>query len=138
MTNKLEIDVMSIDGKKYHDFIDEIYIDIPNNGVMGILPNRIPFISLLHVGNFYIIKNYKKYYFAYSGGVINYKNSKVTILCDTFEREDEIDEERVLKAKEKAEETLSRIDAPSEVTYDDASFSLLKATSRLKLLNKKN
>ena len=134
MTDKLEINVISIDGKKYHDFIEAIYIDVPNSGVMGILPNRIPFVSLLYVGNFYIVKNNIKYYFAYSGGVINYKNSKVTILCDTFEKDDEIDKERVLKAKEKAEEVLRTIDAPKGAIYDDALFSLLKATSRLKLL----
>lgn len=133
MNNKLEITITSIDGRQYHDFVDELYIDIPDSGVMGILPNRIPLVSLLYIGTLYVVKDNIKKYFSFSGGLINYKNSSAKIMCDTFESEDELDLDRVLSAKKKAEETLKKIDATDSVEYDDAAFALKKAMNRLKI-----
>lgn len=133
MTNKLEIILTSIDGKIYHDFIDALYVDIPDSGVMGILPNRIPLVALLHIGTLYTIKDSVKKFYAFSGGVLNYKNSVAKVLCDTFESEDEIDVERVLKAKARAEEKIKQIESTDTIEYDDADFALKKAINRLKI-----
>ena len=133
MTDKLEIILTSIDGKIYHDFIDALYVDIPDSGVMGILPNRIPVVALLHIGTLYTVKDGQKKYYAFSGGVLNYKNSIAKVLCDTFESEDEIDVERVLKARARAEEKIKSIESTDTVEYDDADFALKKAINRLKI-----
>ena len=134
MKDKLEITITSIDGKTYHDFVDALYIDIPTSGRMGILPNRIPFVSMLSTSVIYFLKGYEKYYFALTEGVINYRDSKAIILCDTFEAAGELDKARVISKKEKAEETLSKLETTDDVMHDDASFSLKKALNRLKLI----
>lgn len=134
MKDKLEITITSIDGKTYHDFVDALYIDVPTSGRMGILPNRIPFVSMLSTSIIYFLKSHKKYYFAIAEGVINYRDSKATILCDAFEAANEIDKVRAISEKEKAEEALSNLETTDDVMYDDASFSLKKALNRLKLI----
>lgn len=133
MTDKLEIILTSIEGKIYRDFVDALYVDIPSSGVMGILPNRIPVVALLHIGTLYTVKDGVKKFYAFSGGVLNYKNSVARVLCDTFESEDEIDLDRVLKARARAEEKLKTIESTDSIEYDDADFALKKAMNRLKI-----
>lgn len=132
--DKLELTLLSIDGKKFHDFVDALYVDIPNSGIMGILPNRLPLVTPLFISTIYYYKDGHKYYYAISGGLLNYKDSKATIMCDTYEKEDELDKERALRAKERAENILSKLETTDDVEYDDADFALKKAMNRLKLL----
>ena len=58
MKDKIELKIISIDGKIIEDSVDEIYFDIPLSGVTGILPNRTPFAALLHIGIF--LPNFRK------------------------------------------------------------------------------
>ena len=74
MKDKIELKIISIDGKIIEDSVDEIYFDIPLSGVTGILPNRTPFAALLHIGIFYTKSNNQVKYYCISGGTLEFKN----------------------------------------------------------------
>jgi len=135
MENKIHLEIISIDGKEEYLDVDSVYVDIPTSGVLGILPNRQPVVALLHIGYFYYTIGDKKTFYAISGGILNFKNNRAVILADTWEREDELDLDRITRAKERAEEILGKIDNKNSVEYQNASFSLKKAINRIKLLD---
>lgn len=134
MVSSIDFKIYSTDGKSFKDTVDEIYLDVPSSGVIGLTPNHTPYSAMLHIGTFYTVKNGVKTSFAVSSGTINFKNGEAVILAQTFEREDELDRERIKKAREKALKTLENIDKIDKITYDNASFSLKKAINRLKIL----
>lgn len=75
-------------------------------GRMGILPHHAPVLTSLVPGELTIIKGGERIPFAISGGFMEVLPDRVTILADTAERGDEIDEERAEAARRRAEELL--------------------------------
>jgi F-type H+-transporting ATPase subunit epsilon len=76
------------------------------DGIVGILPRHSPLLTILKVGELDIIKNGERTPFALSGGFMEVLPTRVTILADTVERADEIDETRAEQARVSAEERL--------------------------------
>ncbi|MBD7988861.1 F0F1 ATP synthase subunit epsilon [Luteimonas sp. Sa2BVA3] len=77
-------------------------------GELGIAPRHAPLITRLKPGKVVVTQaNGEKLDFAISGGILEVQPQVVTILADTAIRADEIDEEKVRKAKEEAERVLA-------------------------------
>ena len=134
MSDKIHLELISIDGKEEYVDVDSVYVDIPYSGVLGILPNRQSIVAMLHIGYFYYTIGDEKVVFAISGGVLNFRDNRCVILADTWEKQDELDLERITRAKERAEGILEKIDNKNSIEYQNATFSLKKAVNRLKLL----
>lgn len=62
------------------------------DGRVGILPRHAPLLTILEIGELDIVKNGVTTPFAVSGGFMEVLPHRVTILADTAERADEIDE----------------------------------------------
>ncbi len=75
-------------------------------GRMGVLARHEPLLTSLVPGELSIIKNGERIPFAVSGGFMEVLPDRVTILADTAERADEIDEARAEAARRRAEELL--------------------------------
>jgi F-type H+-transporting ATPase subunit epsilon len=69
-----------------------------------------------------------------SGGFIEIQPDLVTVLSDTAERADSLDESEAIKAKEAAEQDLANKDATLD--YAKASAQLAEAVARLKTIQK--
>ena len=77
-------------------------------GELGIAPRHAPLITRLKPGKVVVTQaDGTKLDFAISGGILEVQPQVVTILADTAIRADEIDEEKVRKAKEEAERVLA-------------------------------
>jgi len=77
-------------------------------GELGIAPRHAPLITRLKPGKVVVTQaDGSKLDFAISGGILEVQPQVVTILADTAIRADEIDEEKVRKAKEEAERVLA-------------------------------
>ncbi|QDW66490.1 F0F1 ATP synthase subunit epsilon [Luteimonas granuli] len=77
-------------------------------GELGIAPRHAPLITRLKPGKVVVTQaDGQKLDFAISGGILEVQPQVVTILADTAIRADEIDEEKVRKAKEEAERVLA-------------------------------
>ena len=75
-------------------------------GRMGILAGHEPLMTALVPGEMDIIRRGERTPFAVSGGFMEVLPDRVTILADTAERADEIDEARAEAARRRAEELL--------------------------------
>ena len=95
----------------------------------------LPAFATLDVSSFYVKEKDKgnNTYFAISGGILSVTKNKILILADTFETRDEIDKDRAINEKEKAELLLKDNDS-DKVLIESAEFSLKKALNRLSIL----
>jgi len=71
---------------------------------------------------------------AISGGFMEVRPDKIIILADACERSDEIDAERALAAKQKAEEALKNIHTTIDHALVDAA--LRRSLARLRVIEK--
>lgn len=91
-------------------FQDEVeMVSVPSvTGTLGILPHHVPLFTKLEEGELKILKGNQEFYLSLGGGFMEIQKEKVTILVTKAVHADEIDEEKVLKAKKEAEEALMR------------------------------
>ncbi|MCU0494050.1 MAG: F0F1 ATP synthase subunit epsilon [Chloroflexaceae bacterium] len=101
------------------------------DGRVGILPRHSPLMTILDVGELTIVKNGERTPFALSGGFMEVLPNRVTILADTVERADEIDEERAERARVRAEER--KRSSQSEQDMIKAEAELRRAMVRLRV-----
>lgn len=130
-----EFEIISSDGKKQILSIELLCIKIPTYGKRTFLKGHIDYVATLDVSSFYVKEkdNGNNTYFAISGGILSVTKNKILILADTFETRDEIDKNRAINEKEKAELLLKDNDS-DKVLIESAEFSLKKALNRLSIL----
>lgn len=108
------------------------YVACPGfEGEFGVLPNHIPFLSALKIGNLYFKTGGKAHYVFVSGGFADVSAGKVTILAESAEKAEEIDIERARKAKERAEARLAK--AKDQIEYTRAQAALQRALARMRV-----
>ncbi|GAC1559966.1 MAG: F0F1 ATP synthase subunit epsilon [Herpetosiphon sp.] len=101
----IHLEIVTAERTVLSDDVDQI--NAPGaGGRLGILPRHEPLLTSLLPGELSIIKNGERMPFAISGGFMEVLPDRVTILADTAERADEIDEARAEAARVRAEEAL--------------------------------
>ncbi len=101
-----------------------------SEGEFGVLPNHAPLVSALKIGIIRVHHEGKVTKIAVSGGFVEVRDSKVTVLANAAELSDQIDVERARAAKERAEQRLA---SPGpEVDMVRAKAALQRAINRLK------
>jgi F-type H+-transporting ATPase subunit epsilon len=103
-------------------------------GPLGVLPGHAPLLTVIDPGEIRLIKldgSEESYYV--SGGFLEVQPDLVTILADTVVRAKDIDEQRALEAKAKAEEILL---TKKYDNYTAALTELSKVTAQLRVLKK--
>ena len=105
-------------------------------GQLGILPHHSPLMTMLQPGDLLIRKDKEEDILFISGGFLEVRPDKVTILADACERADEIDIARAEAAKRRAEENLTGRTA-AEVDTANAEAALRRALIRLKVAEKR-
>ena len=103
-------------------------------GELGIAPGHTPLLTGLAPGPVRVQNGDQEETFLCSGGFVEVQPDMVTILSDTAERADSLDESEALKAKEAAEQTLA--DQQSTIDYTKAAAQLAEAVARLKTIQK--
>ena len=103
-------------------------------GELGIAPGHTPLLTGLAPGPVRVENGSEEEAFFCSGGFIEIQPDLVTILSDTAERADGLDEAEAIKAKESAEQDLANKDAALD--YAKAASQLAEAVARLKTIQK--
>lgn len=107
-------------------------VDAPGaDGQLGILPKHAALLSLLGAGPLRIRLDDAEEIIFLSGGFLEVSNNKVTILADTAEHAEEIDEARAEAARRRAQERLS--EARSNTERAELQAALARAINRLKV-----
>lgn len=109
------------------------YVGVPGvEGEFGVLPNHIPLLSALAIGDLYFRcdeKNDVPWHVFVSGGFVEVSDNKVTVLAESAELAENIDVARAKMARERAEARLAAHD--ESVDLDRARLALHRAVSRM-------
>ena len=101
-------------------------------GQRGILPNHAPIVVSLAISRLTMVEDGHRETYAVSGGVLYFRDNVCTVLTRSIEHVDEIDLQRSLESKARAEERLSR---PDDDTVDlaRARNALARAENRIRV-----
>lgn len=100
-------------------------------GMMGILPNHTPLLTVLQFGIITVRTKNQEEYFTVAGGIAEVQPDQVTVLADAAENVEEIDLQRAEAARQRAEELLkSGIGADSD-RYLAIQSALRRSTLRI-------
>ena len=128
MDKVFHIDIFTPTGKYLSIDADYLKVTSPLS-VLGILPNHAPLITTVEICKMTIRSNGKDNFYAISGGVMNIKKDhSVTLLLNAIESASEIDLDRALEAKRRAEERLAN---QEEVDVTRAKAALSRALNRI-------
>ncbi len=103
-------------------------------GEFGVLANHAPMVAAIKIGELRYRVGDRVEYLAVSGGFCEVSNNKITFLCEAAERAEEIDVERALRAKERAERRIQEALAKAEkIDLARAQAALQRALVRLRV-----
>ena len=102
-------------------------------GEFGVLANHAPFLSTIKTGTLTYKKDKVTKYLMVSGGFSEVSNNKITFLVESAEFGQDIDVERALRAKERAEKRLAQAQQSTEkINRVRAEAALQRAMARLR------
>jgi len=131
----LKVDIVTAERVVYSEEGVERLIVPGVEGELGVLPLHAPLLTMIQPGLLRIVKGADEVEMAISGGFIEVRENRVTILADAAERAEEIDLERAQEARGRAEEALSKREA--EIDLARAGAALQRALIRLKLAERR-
>ena len=105
-------------------------------GEMGILSHHAPVLTVLNYGIITVKLSGVVEHFTVAGGVAEVQPDQVTILADAAENVEEIDVQRALMARQKAEERLKEIQTVDKDRYMVMLSALKRSNMRLQAVKK--
>jgi len=120
-------------------FKEEIkQVSVPTkSGEITVLPDHIPLVSSLEPGVIEILKiDGRREIMSVSGGFIEVLRDKVVILADTAERAEELDESRIMEARERAEKSIANLRHFDQEVFFNISAKLAKELARSRALKR--
>jgi len=110
-------------------------IRIPGcEGYFGVMANHTPFITTLCIGEIKVQLENEVKYFATSGGTVEVLPKKTTVLVETAEEATQIDVERAIYAKERAQRRLTEKVPGTDI--ERAKDAWFRAINRIKVAKK--
>lgn len=94
-------------------------------GIMGILPNHAPVLTVLQYGVITVRIKGEEQFFTVAGGVAEVQPDQVTVLADAAENVHEIDQERAAAARKRAEDLLKQ-----GIPADSDQYLVIQASLR--------
>lgn len=130
---QIALEVVTPSGAVVNEDVD--IVNAPGyGGDFGVLAHHAPFLSTIKTGLLSYEAGKKREYLMVSGGFCEVSNNKVTFLVESADFGREIDVERAMKAKERAEKRLAQASAHDEsINVVRAEAALQRALIRLKV-----
>lgn len=137
MAEKLKLEVVTPKGAVVSQEVD--IVTAPGyGGEFGVLANHAPFLSTIKTGVLTYKTGAQEETLMVSGGFCEVSNNKLTFLVESAERGTDIDVERAMRAKERAEKRLAEAQAQKEkIDRTRAEAALQRALSRLKVVERR-
>ncbi|WP_125010940.1 F0F1 ATP synthase subunit epsilon [Parageobacillus thermoglucosidasius] len=130
----IKVSVVTPDGPVYEADVEMVSTKA-KSGELGILPGHIPLVAPLEISAVRLKQGGKTEYIAVSGGFLEVRPDKVTILAQAAERAEDIDVTRAKAAKERAERRLQS--KQDDIDFKRAELALKRAINRLNVANMK-
>jgi F-type H+-transporting ATPase subunit epsilon len=132
----IKVSVVTPDGPVYESDVEMVSTKA-QSGELGILPGHIPMVAPLAIGvvRLKMPGGKEADSVAVSGGFLEVRPDKVTILAQAAEKAEDIDVERAQKAKERAEQRM-REQKAEDIDFRRAELALQRAVNRLTVTGK--
>lgn len=133
MAQKIKLEVVTPKGAIVSEDVD--IVTAPGYaGEFGVLANHAPFLSTIKIGTLSYKQDNKVEELMVSGGFCEVSSNVITFLVESAERGHEINVDRALKAKERAEKRLAAAREHKEkIDTARAEAALQRALARLRL-----
>jgi len=130
----LQLEIVTAERIVYSERVD-LLVAPGADGELGILPNHSPLLTTLKPGEIRVEQNGVTSYIAVTGGFLEVIANKATILADTAEYADEINEERAEEAMKRAEQRVES--AASAMDLQRAVAAMRRSQVRLRVARRK-
>lgn len=130
----IRLDIVTAERQVYSDEVDVVVV--PGiDGELAILPRHAPLMTTLKPGELRVRRGGEEFSMVVTGGFLEVRPDRITILADAAERSEEIDVARAEEAKRRAEERLSR--PRTEIDAIQAEAALRRSLIRIKVGEKR-
>lgn len=132
MAEQIRLEVVTPSGAVVDDDVE--IVNAPGyGGDFGVLANHAPFLSTIKIGTLTYEKDKQRTVLMVSGGFCEVSNNKITFLVESAEFGSDIDVDRAMRAKERAEKRLAKAVSHDEnLNITRAEAALQRAMARLK------
>jgi F-type H+-transporting ATPase subunit epsilon len=131
----LKVDIVTAERVVYSDEgVDEV-VAPGIEGELTVLPQHAPLLTMIKAGVMRIVKGSDDIDMAITGGFLEVRDDRVTILADAAERAEDIDTVRAEEARRSAERRLD--ERESKVELVEAAAELQRALIRLKAVDRR-
>lgn len=121
----------------YENHVDQLTVTTAT-GELTILPDHVPLVVPLMVGQAMVKNDNHEIYHAIDGGILEIRhNNEVVILSDRSEDSTDIDLERAEAALERAEALMKEELPTNEVEYAALQKSMAKELNRVKIASRR-
>ncbi len=128
------LDIVSAEREIFSGLV-EMVVATGELGQIGIVPGHAPLLTILKPGEVSItLPGGAVELFYVSGGMLEVQPYYVTVLADTAERADDIDEAAALAAKAHAEDLITN--KQTDIDYSRATSELARAAAQIRVLEK--
>jgi F-type H+-transporting ATPase subunit epsilon len=128
--SSIDLIIVTPERSVVHEQVEEI--QVPGaEGYLGILPGHAPLFSEMKIGEVGYRKGETWFFLSVAWGFVEVLPNQVRVLAETAERAHEIDIERANRAKQRAEERISK--GGDDIDYRRALVSLQRALIRLQV-----
>ena len=125
-------DIVSAEKQIYSGLV-ELVVAVGELGDLGIAPGHAPLMTSLKPGPVRVVKQGgEEEVFYVTGGYLEVQPNIITILSDTAQRADDLDEAAALEAKAEAEREFAN--QSGEMDYSRAAAQLAEAAARLRAI----
>ena len=131
---KLLLEIVTPQGLVFSEEVDEVTAT-GSEGEFGVLPGHVPFVTTLKIGMLTCKKGNEVKYFFVNWGYAEVGAEKVMILADSAERSEDINLERAMAARKRAEERLKHAE---NVDFARAEAALDRAVIRSHIAEQRN
>lgn len=129
LPDKIDLEIVTPERLVIAETVDSVILP-GTEGYLGVLPSHAPLLTRLNPGEIVYTVNGREKILAVSGGFVEILRDRVCVLAETCERAEEIDLDRAVTSKEKADSTLAKGDV-SAAEFKRAEIRLKRAIARI-------
>jgi F-type H+-transporting ATPase subunit epsilon len=133
--SSIDLIIVTPERSVVHEQVEEVQVPCAE-GYLGILPGHAPLFSEMKIGEVGYRKGETWFFLSVAWGFVEVLPNQVRILAETAERAHEIDLERANRAKQRAEERISK--GGDDIDYRRALVSLQRALIRLQVARRQH
>ncbi len=133
---KIQFTIITPERVVYDQLVDHVSLST-ESGVITILPGHIPVVTVLTSSELVAQDGAEEIVMAVFGGFARVADGVVTVLADSGERSDEIDEAQAEAARLEAQKALEEFKNKDDVAYGHLVAQLEKELARLKVVRRK-